>query len=176
MITTVTVFYLGKKGWQAFHRAVGITPGVLTYQDPRAPLSAPDMTWRKLALNPQHLTSLNDSQLRQLQRIDDKVAAYEQYQQALIEQNITPVMDEAQFVLQKWLHTRLPDMLASHYHLMHTTDVTKKNQARDLMQEAFDDIEQRLDTLAQQADSKNLQDLQVMRRYMSSHHQHPDFK
>ena len=30
VVTTVTVVYLGKKGWQALHKAVGITPGVLT--------------------------------------------------------------------------------------------------------------------------------------------------
>lgn len=39
IVTTVTTFYLGRKGWQAFHKAVGISPGVLTYQDYNAPLS-----------------------------------------------------------------------------------------------------------------------------------------
>lgn len=169
VVTCVTVFYIGKKSWQAFHRAVGITPGVLTYQDPRAPVSLPDMRWRQLKLNTKHLERLSDKQLRQLQRIDEKVSAYEQYQHALIQSDATPTVDEAQFVLQKWLHTRLPDMLASHYHLTHTADRAKKHQAEVLVQEALDDIEQRLESLIEQTDSKNLQDLQVMRRYMSSH-------
>ena len=38
IVTTVTTIYLGRKGWHAFHKMVGITPGVLTYQDSNAPL------------------------------------------------------------------------------------------------------------------------------------------
>ena len=55
IVTTVTTFYLGRKGWQAFHKAVGISPGVLTYQDYDAPLSLATLSLQQLTLNKQHL-------------------------------------------------------------------------------------------------------------------------
>ncbi|MEL0621350.1 hypothetical protein V6252_13150, partial [Psychrobacter proteolyticus] len=55
IVTTVTTFYLGRKGGQAFHKAVGISPGVLTYQDYNAPLSLATVSWQQLTLNKQHL-------------------------------------------------------------------------------------------------------------------------
>ena len=70
IVTTITTFYLGKKGWHALHKAVGITPGVLTYQDDHAPLSLATLSWQQLSLNKKHLKSLSEQQLRQLQHID----------------------------------------------------------------------------------------------------------
>ncbi|WP_261870514.1 hypothetical protein [Psychrobacter sp. JCM 18901] len=58
IVTTVTTFYLGRKGWQAFHKAVGISPGVLTYQDYDAPLSLATLSLQQLTLNKQHLKKL----------------------------------------------------------------------------------------------------------------------
>lgn len=49
--TTVGVIYIGKKGWQALHKAVGISPGVLVYQDPNQALTPKDMRWRQLTLD-----------------------------------------------------------------------------------------------------------------------------
>ena len=51
IVTTVTTFYLGRKGWHALHKAVGITPGVLIYQDDHAPLSLATLSWEQLNLN-----------------------------------------------------------------------------------------------------------------------------
>jgi len=182
VLTTITVFYLGKKGWQALHKAVGITPGVLTYHDPQAPITLTDMTWQNLTLNNKHLSVLADSQLRQLQRIDHKVATYQGYQQHLQAQNITPAITEQQFVLDKLLHTRLAEMLASHYHLASagangrsdpnmSFDATnnKRSEAKQLLQQALTNIEGRLDNLLEQMETQHLQDLRVMKNYIDSH-------
>lgn len=182
VFTTITVYYLGKKGWQALHKAVGITPGVLTYQDPQAPILLTDMTWKNLTLNNKHLSVLPDSQLRQLQRIDHKVTTYQSYQQDLQEKNITPSITEQQFVLHKLLHIRLAEMLASHYHLASAEangrsgpnisfDAIndKRSEAGQLLQQALNNIERRLDDLLEQMETQYLQDLRVMKSYIDSH-------
>ena len=51
IVTTVTTIYLGRKGWHALHKMVGITPGVLTYQDDNALLSLTSINWHQLNLN-----------------------------------------------------------------------------------------------------------------------------
>ena len=178
--TTVGVIYIGKKGWQALHKAVGISPGVLVYQDPNQALTPKDMRWRQLALDPKHLAPLTQEQLRQLQAIDDRVAVYSDYQQSLAQQNITATMTEQQFVLHKLLHTRLPEMLASYYHLFKqntdcdnakNSDSFKSRQqieAQQLLQAMLDNIESRLEYLLEQMQSQHLQDLRVMKQYMDS--------
>ena len=143
IVTTVTTIYLGRKGWHALHKMVGITPGVLTYQDDNAPLSLTSINWQQLNLNKKHLKVLPDNQLRQLNRIDEKVSNYQSYQKALQAQNKTPALTEQQFVLNKLLHTRLPEMLVSHYQLANinrsSNDVSKqkKAEANELLQEAL---------------------------------------
>lgn len=172
-ITAITVFYLGRKVWYALHKIVGITPGVLTYQDPKAPLSLPDIQWQKLALKTAHLSVLTHEQVRQLQGIDEKFGVYQHCQQALEQQNITPALTEQQFILHKMLSQRLPEMLASHYQLTQPNNgyqVTATSiEARALLQDALDTIDNRLDGLLAQMQHRHLQDLQVMRRYMDSH-------
>ena len=151
VITTVGVFYLGRKGGHALHRMVGITPGVVTYQDSNAPLLLTSLNWQQLDLNKKHLEALSDKQLRQLQHIDKKVANYHNYQNELEAQNVISAINEQQFVLHKMLHTRLPEILASHYHLAtinvsnHTKNGKKQAEAGRLLQEVLENIEQRLD-------------------------------
>ena len=175
VVTAVSVFYLGRKGWHALHKMVGITPGVLVYQDAHAPLSLSHISWPQLNLNKKHLKALSDSQLRQLQHIDKKVANYHNYQNELEAQNVTPTLSEQQFVLQKMLHTRLPEMLASHYHLAninvsnHIKNEEKQAEAGKLLQEVLDNIEQRLDDLLAQMEEQHLQELRVMKNYIHSH-------
>jgi len=173
IVTTVTTFYLGRKGWQAFHKAVGISPGVLTYQDYDAPLSLATLSWQQLTLNKQHLKTLPEQQLRQLKRIDEKVGSYHAYQAALQTQNKTPAITEAHFVLNKMLQTRLPEMLATHYQLT-DINVTNENsdkrlEANDLLQSVLNNIEQRLDRLLAQMDEEQLKELRVMKHYINSH-------
>ena len=180
IITTVTTFYLGKKGWQAFHKAVGITPGVLVYQSDDAPLSLSTLSWQQLSLNKKHLQNLPEQQLRQLKRIDEKVNHYQAYQTALQAQHKTPAITEQQFVLNKMLHTRLPEMLASHYHFTNANikvnnrnedNVNNENEAEasELLQSVLNNIEQRLESLLAQIDTQQLQELRVMKNYINSH-------
>jgi len=175
VVATVSVFYLGRKGWHALHRMVGITPGVLTYQDSNAPLLLTSLNWQQLDLNKKHLEALSDKQLRQLQHIDKKVANYHNYQNELEAQNVTSAINEQQFVLHKMLHTRLPEMLASHYHLANinisnrTKNGQKQTEASRLLQEVLDNIEQRLDGLLERMEEQHLQELRVMKNYIHSH-------
>ena len=175
VVATVSVFYLGRKGWHALHRMVGITPGVLTYQDSNAPLLLTSLNWQQLDLNKKHLEVLSDKQLRQLQNIDKKVANYHNYQNELEAQNVTSAINEQQFVLHKMLHIRLPEMLASHYHLAtihvshHTKSGQKQVEAGRLLQEVLDSIEQRLDGLLERMEEQHLQELRVMKNYIHSH-------
>lgn len=175
IVTTVTTLYLGKKCWHAFHKVVGISPGVLTYQDYQAPLSLTALNWQQLNLNKKHLENLSEQQLRQLQRIDEKVTHYQAHQKASQAQHKTPAVSESQFVLHKMLHTRLPEMLASYDQLtrMHdntkTTSRDKTVEASELLQKVLDNIEQRLDTLSEQMERQHLQDLRVMNQYLDSH-------
>ncbi|MDE4455148.1 hypothetical protein [Psychrobacter sp. DAB_AL62B] len=175
VVTTVTVFYLSRKGWHALHKAVGITPGVLIYQDASAPLLLSNISWQQLKLNKKYLKSLADEQLHQLQRIDEKVSNYEAYQKELQAQKMTPAISEQQFVLHKMLHTRLPEILSSYYQLTTISSKAKSvnnkalAEAGKLLQEILDNIEKRLDSLLEQMEQQKLQDLRVMKSYMDSH-------
>ena len=175
VVATVSVFYLGRKGWHAFHKMVGITPGVMTYQDSNAPMLLTSLNWQQLNLNKKHLEVLSDKQLRQLQHIDKKVANYHNYQNELEAQNVTSAINEQQFVLHKMLHTRLPEMLVSHYHLAninvsnHTKNGQKQAEAGRLLQEVLENIEQRLDGLLERMEEQHLQELRVMKNYIHSH-------
>ena len=175
VVTTVGVFYLGRKGWHALHKMVGITPGVLTYQDSNAPLLLTSLNWQQLDLNKKHLEVLSDKQLRQLQHIDKKVANYHNYQNELEAQNVISAINEQQFVLHKMLNIRLPEMLASHYHLANinisnrTKNGQKQAEASRLLQEVLDNIEQRLDGLLERMEEQHLHELRVMKNYIHSH-------
>ena len=176
IVTTVSVFYLGRKGWYAFHKVVGITPGVLVYHDTHAPLALSNISWQQLNLNKKHLKPLADRQLRQLHRIDEKVASYHAYQAEIKSQEKIPAITEQQFVLHKMLHTRLPEMLSSYYQLTtirsNAKSVNNKSpdEAGKLLQEVLDNIEKRLDGLLEQMQKEQLQNLRVMKSYIDSHH------
>ncbi|WP_243443237.1 hypothetical protein [Psychrobacter sp. JCM 18903] len=45
----------------------------------------------------------------------------------------------------------------------------KKAEANQLLQQVFNNIEQRLDRLLEQMESQQLQELRVMRNYINSH-------
>lgn len=175
IVATAAALYLGKKGWHALHKAVGITPGVLTYQESNAALSLATTSWQQLKLNKKHLQDIPEQQLKQLQSIDNKVTYYQRYQKSQSAQNKVPAATEQQFVLNKLLQTRLPEMLASHHHLMNTYASTdhasdeKRIEANRLLQKMLDNIEQRLDILMAQIETQHLQDLKAMDGYMDSH-------
>ena len=175
IVTTVTTIYLGRKGWQALHKAVGITPGLLSYQYYDVPLSLSTIKWQQLTLPKQHLNNLPKQQLHQLKRIDEKVNRYQDYQKSLQIQGKIPEITEQQFVLHKMLHTRLPEMLTSHYHLANvkisanSVSDDKQAEASELLQSVLNNIEQRLDNLLEQIDAQQLQELRVMKNYLNSH-------
>jgi hypothetical protein len=175
-LISVASFYLAKKAWQGLHKAVGISPGVLIYNHPDAPLVPANLSWQQLTLDKQHLSLLSDQQLRQLQAIDQHRATYQrhqyqqqqyQQQQQLAAQNITPAITEQQFILHKLLHTRLAEMLASYYHLVSvSSSASKQAEAGQLLQDLLDNIEQRQVSLLAQIEDSHLQDLRIMKRYM----------
>lgn len=176
-LISVASFYLAKKAWQGLHKAVGISPGVLIYKNPDAPLVPANLSWQQLTLDQQHLSLLSDQQLRQLQAIDQHRANYQRYQyqqhqhqqqqQQLAAQNITPAITEQQFILHKLLHTRLAEMLASYYHLVSvSSSASKQAEAGQLLQDLLDNIEQRQVSLLAQIEDSHLQDLRIMKRYM----------
>lgn len=171
---TVATVYIARKGWHALHKAVGITPGVLTYHDSQTPRLLNDTRWQQLELNKEHLSCLPNSQLRQLQRIDNKVVSYDNYQKQMQKQNVTPAISESQFVVNKLLQTRLPEMLASYYQLMtidghaNTNRYERQIEANDLLQQVLDNIETRLDNLLESVERQHLQDLKVMKSYIDS--------
>ena len=176
IVTTVSVFYLGRKGWYAFHKAVGITPGVLVYHNNNPPLALSSISWQQLNFNKKHLKSLADLQLRQLYRIDEKVASYHTYQTELKLHQKIPAITEQQFVLHKMLHTRLPEMLSSYSQLATISSNAKSvhNQSLDeaakLLQAVLDNTEKRLDDLLEQMEKDQLRDLRTMKNYIDSHH------
>lgn len=170
-VTAFTLYYLGKKSWQALHRMAGITPGVMVYQNPKAPLLLNKLQWQQLNLNPDHLKGLNDNVLRQLQHIDQKLAHFESYQQSLTDNN--KALSEDEFIAHKFIYSRLPEMLASYYHLRQSyqqksSNVEKIKEAEQLLQALLDSIESRLDGVLSQIEAKHWQDLKVMKRYLES--------
>ena len=66
-------------------------------------------------------------------------------------------------------------MQASHYQLVkinrsnNEVNQQKKAEASELLQEALDNIEQRLDDLLKQIEVQQLQELRVMNNYINSH-------
>lgn len=176
VVTTISIVYLANKSWHALHKMVGITPGVLMYKDPSAPIALMDMRWQRLKLNSQHLKCLPETQLFQLQNIDRKVAKFYHYQQSLQQQNVTSAVTEQQFVLQKLLQQRLPEMLASHHYLTEShgdfdniAQNGKHDEARQLLQVLLDNINNRLDGLLAKMEAQHLQDMRVMKRYLDTH-------
>lgn len=181
--TVVGVFYMAKKGWHALHAVVGITPGTLIYQNPNTPLLYSAMTWQALTLNAQHLAALTQSQLQQLKRIDEKLSIYQQLQVSEQQQDKSPPINEAQFILHKLLYTRLPEILASHHRMMglyHSSlaagqrveingdNKREKLEANELLQRALDNIETRLDSLLEGLKHQSLQELRMMNTYLNS--------
>lgn len=181
----VGVFYMVRKGWRVLHEAVGITPGTLVYQNPNAPLLCSAITWQALTLNDKHLSSLTQSQLKQLKRIDEKLSIVQQVELENPSQDKEAPVNEAQFVLYKLLYTRLPEILTSHHRMvgmyrsqseknqkdaLHHHDDSKTSEANELLQSALDNIETRLDDLLDSFKHQGLQELRMMNTYLNNQH------
>lgn len=169
--------YVIRKAWYGFHRAVGIEPGKMTY--------VPANLREEKAFKP-HLIQVNLSTTQllhlpnslkiQLQRIDDKADAYQDWRVDL-EQRYQSILTttENQFALSKLMSEHLPEIISS-YHNLHERKlkissesyIDSDNQALAMLIELLDDIEERLDNLLKECEQTQLQDLQVMKRYLQS--------
>ena len=180
LVSTLGVVYVGRKGWHAFHRAVGITPGVLTYEPASGQLALPNMM--QLTLDEAALTYLPQELLTQLSRIDHKADIYQQWLEDLAQQGQTVPTSEAQFTVRKLLNERLPEMLEN-YHILaqHQQRIAKVNAvnttessldletlraALNVLAELLVSTEQRLDELLNQCQESSYQELLIMQRYL----------
>lgn len=175
VVAAIAAGYVGKKGWQAFHRAVGISPGTLKYVDPskRPP---PDMI--QLSLAPHQLQYLPKDMVQQVLRIDDKADVYQQWREEKRQAGHTPSVSEETFVVQKLLEVRLPEMLNSYQRIaqqsarLQQTELRQTHQTADqeealqLLSDLLCHIEETLDGLLKRSQDDSLQELQVMRRYL----------
>lgn len=144
MAASVGGFILLRRGWLALHDMAGIRPGALPHHPPHPPIrqslqpSAPtainQWQWRQLSdeLLPV-IQQLPEAQQQQIQRIDDKADAYQQWQADLAQQftDTTQVShpipqpqwrelpsSEEQFVLRKLLNEHLPQALQSYHTIL----------------------------------------------------------
>ena len=180
LVSTLGLAYIGRKGWYAFHRAVGITPGTLTYKPPSEPLALPNLM--QLTLDDAVLTYLPEELLEQLSRIDHKADIYQQWLEDLAQQGHTMPTSEAQFTLRKLLNERLPEML-KHYHILAqhqqrmaslpkfataTSTTNSETLSSDLgvLAALLTSTEQRLDNLLAQCRDSSYQELLIMQRYL----------
>ncbi|MDO5767992.1 MAG: hypothetical protein Q4P13_00680 [Psychrobacter sp.] len=167
------VAYIGRKGWYAFHKAVGITPGTMYYTPPS---QAPLPVLIELEIDKTVLAHLPSSALELLTRIDHKADIYQQWLDDLAQQGRQLPSSEEQFIVRKILSERLPDMLkdyqtlAQHQQrlskLQQTTEQQNMAAALALLIELLDSTEKRLDQLLAQCQDSHYQELKVMRRYL----------
>lgn len=182
-VGAVGAVYLGRKGWRAFHRVVGITPGTMHYE-PEAVAFQPNLI--QVNLTDTQIYSLPDIAKRQLQRIDDKADAYQNWRND-IEQRLATrnnntqtapkiTTSEAHFVLSKLLNEHLPEIVNTYLnidtrkHHINSPDmqVDGHNHALHMLLSLLNDIEKRLDALLASCETYELEDLQVMQRYLNS--------
>lgn len=174
--TTLGVVYASIKGWHAFHRAVGITPGTLEYVPPSSEPELPNLL--QLNIDKSVLPLLPPSVLSQLSRIDNKADIYQQWRDALTQQGHTVAANEAQFVVRKLLSERIPAMLSDYQTLaQHQQRIADMDSANDqnldsalpaltLLTELLDLTESRLDILLDQCRDSSYQELVIMKRYL----------
>lgn len=131
IVAVAATAYLGRKGWLAFHRAVGITPGKLEYVEP-SQLSLPHTpTLIQLDLKQHYLEHLPPSLINQLQRIDTKADLYQQYIVEAEQAGHTVSVSEQRFVLSKLLDTRLPEVLESYHRVTQHEARLSQSMAKD---------------------------------------------
>lgn len=183
-VGAVGVVYLGRKGWRAFHRMVGITPGTMRYE-PKSVAFQPNLI--QVNLTDAQIYPLPDVAKLQLQRIDDKADAYQNWRNDIEKRlatktNVTQstpkiTTSEEHFVLSKLLNEHLPEIVNTYLNIntrQHITvqhdnaHINNSSQALHMLLSLLGDIEKRLDTLLVSCETYELEDLQVMQRYLNS--------
>jgi len=174
VLTLIAAGYVGRKGWLAFHRAVGITPGKMKYIES----SQQQPKIRQLSLSAERMQDLPPSVLQQLQRIDTKAQLLQQWRDELTQSGQTPAVSEEEFLVNKLLKERLPELLTNYQRLARHDTVLQQTQpdsptqshgegsALNLVFELLITIEAKLDALLTRYQHNTLQDMQVMQRYL----------
>lgn len=188
--------YIGRKGWLAFHRAVGISPGTLKYVEP-SQLPPPPML--QLTLTETQIDGLPPLIIEQLLRIDGKADIFQQWRNDTIKAGQTPPTTEEEFIVSKLLQTRLPELINSYQRIVRQEALIQqatnralptqransvastssndgssynsemsdsKAQALSVLLEVLITIETKLDALLEKYQNEALQDMQVMQRYL----------
>ncbi|SUD90009.1 hypothetical protein [Psychrobacter phenylpyruvicus] len=188
VVAVVAAGYVGRKGWLAFHRAVGITPGTLKYVEP-AQLPPPPML--QLTLVDDQIKGLPPAIVEQLLRIDGKADIFQQWRNDAIKAGQIPMVSEDEFMVSKLLQSRLPELIESYQRIAHHEELLQqaanrastsayanrqvrseeqmsenKAQALGLLLEVLMKIETKLDGLLEGCQSEALQQMQVMQRYL----------
>ena len=177
IVATASVAYIGRRGWYAFHKAVGITPGAMHYTPP---VQAALPMLIQLEIDSCILEYLPPRALDILTRIDHKADIYQQWLDDLAQQGRQLPNSEEQFIVRKILSERLPAMLIDYHTLAQhqqrliklqgtsrdTTEHQNVAAALALLIELLDSTEQRLDQLLAQCQDSHYQELKVMRRYL----------
>lgn len=184
VVALVATGYLGRKGWLAFHRAVGITPGTLQYVEPS---KRPPPQMMQLSVEQQQLSYLPAAILEQIQRIDSQATVYQQWREEAEQAGQSIAATEEEFVVRKLLDVRLPEMLNSYQRIVrHDIRVQQAirpnyrympdnnnalseshSEALKLLSELLSNIENRLADLLKRCHADSLQDMQVMHRYLN---------
>lgn len=177
--------YVLRKGWFAFHKAVGITPGTMIYVPPEQ--YQPVLL--HLPLDKNQLMALPVTMRQRLAQIDQKAQRLQSYHD-------TPSLhypDERRFILVKLLQNELPQAIG-HYHRYqherlskHSSDVSKFNvkkvdvnkvdvnkvdmpkaddESLQLLEHIMMNVESRLDALLDDHESDSLHELNVIKRYL----------
>lgn len=193
VLSAAGVMYVARKGWLAFHQAVGITPGTMRYIEPH---KLPPPQLMQLNVAPELMSHLPPAVVSQLKRIDEKADIYQQWQDELSQQGHTVASSEAQFVTSKLLSERIPEMLANYHALAQyqqqlsqvngsdqlqvitsapaSAPMNSKKQAAtlgaaySLLLELLSSTEKRLDELLESCCNNHYQELNVMKRYLES--------
>lgn len=188
VVAVVAAGYVGRKGWLALHRAVGITPGTLKYVPP-SQLPPPPML--QLTLAEPQIKDLPPVIMERLLRIDGKADVFQQLRTEAMDAGQTPATSEDEFVVNKLLQTRLPELINSYQRIARqealiqqanhravssqhansaastSTEMSEsKAQALAVLLEVLITIETKLDALLERYQNDALQDMQVMRRYL----------
>lgn len=188
VVAVVAAGYVGRKGWLAFHRAVGITPGTLKYVEP-SQLPPPPML--QLTLVDDQIKGLPPAIVEQLLRIDGKADILQQWRNEAAQAGQTPIVSEDEFMVSKLLQSRLPELIESYQRIAHHEELLQqaanrasttayanrqahseermsenKAQALGLLLEVLMKIETKLDGLLEGCQSEALQQMQVMQRYL----------
>lgn len=194
VVGTVIAGVAIRKAWYGFHRSVGISPKKMTYIPPEQQ-ALQTQQWQasfqpqliQVNLSTEQLSLLPFEAKQQLQRVDDKADIYQQWLADLEKQDnhlASPATTtENQFVLSKLMSEHLPNIISTYQNIIKhkqrlqasTSSFDQKSisdkesqKALLLLTELLDDIESRLDILLRECERQQIQELQVMKRYLQA--------